>query len=302
MARDPHPLTPAPRWTGPAPEQGLYHTYPDHEDRERTNRHYDHPTAFFYPILGGAWQVYSCNLWAGATTDTESQEAKLDLLARAMGLRPGQRILDVGCAWGGPLVYLSTRYRVEGVGLTLSPTQKRAADRRIAEHRANAAVLERHWRAFEDERGFDAVFTDEAITHFNDLGAFFAKVHALLRPGGVMVNKELHYTSSRYAQFSRADTFVSEVFGATGNYRTLGEELVLLDQHGFAVQRVEQIPMEHYQRTADRWLTNMHQHRAALQAAVGLAHYRRFRTYLKIVRKMTNLPTMSLDVVAAARL
>ena len=60
-------------------------------------------TELFTRVLGGEWHLYSTHVLSGdpAQTETESQEAKLDLLAGAMGLRPGMRVLDVGCGWGG---------------------------------------------------------------------------------------------------------------------------------------------------------------------------------------------------------
>jgi 2-polyprenyl-3-methyl-5-hydroxy-6-metoxy-1,4-benzoquinol methylase len=173
-----------------SPEAGqFYHRYSVAEERERTNQHYDKPAEFFLPILGGRWQVYSCNLWDGVTTETESQEHKLDLLASLMGLAPGKRVLDVGCGWGGPLVYLSQTYGVQGVGITLSPSQRPTAEARIARHGVDARVLECHWRDFDDDAGFDAVYTDEAIVHFEDLRGYFEEVRSLLRPGGLMLNK-----------------------------------------------------------------------------------------------------------------
>jgi len=296
------PLPPSSQWAGPAPDQELFQRYSNREDAERTNVHYEQPREFFYAITGGAWNVYSCNLWTTATTDTESQEAKLDLLARLMELKPGQRILDVGCGWGGPLVYLCEKYGVRGMGLNLSPTQQRCAAERIVAHGVDARVLECHWRDFQDDEGFDAVLTDEVVAHFEDLGGYFAKVHSLLRPGGCVLDKELHYSTSRYKQLSRADVFINEIYGLTGNYRTLGEELTMLDQHGFALRAVQQIPLDNYKRTAERWLANMHEHREALQRAVGVEHYRRFRTYLKLVQRIMSGRTMSMDVIVATKL
>ena len=211
------PPPPSSQWTEPAPEQQYYQQYSVEEDKRHTNVHYEQPPEFFTTITGGRWNVYSCNLWEGEKNDTEAQEAKLDLLAQLMGLKPGQRILDVGCGWAGPLVYLCNRYELEGVGLTLSPMQKRFADERIARERANAQVVESHWKEYEDARPFDAIFTDEVIVHFNDLGGFFKKAHALLRPGGRFLNKELHFTRSRYKQPNRGDVFLNEIYGLTGN-------------------------------------------------------------------------------------
>ncbi|HET8627130.1 MAG TPA: class I SAM-dependent methyltransferase [Thermomicrobiales bacterium] len=303
MTSRPRPLRPSSEWTGPAADQTLYHQYTVEEDKRHTNVHYEQPPEFFYAFTGGEWNIYSANLWTtGAADDTASQEAKLDLLAQHMRLQPGQRILDVGCGWGGPLVYLSKKYGVSGVGLTLSPTQKRYAEERIAKYGADVEIVECHWKEYRDDRPFDAVYTDEVIVHFSDLGGFFAKARELLRPGGMMVNKELHYTTSRHKQLSRADVFVNEIYGLTGNYRTLGDELRLLDEHDFALRAIQQLPMENYKRTAEAWLGNMFHHRHELKALVGEEYYRQFRTYLRIVLKMTTIGTMSLDIVAGEKI
>ena len=271
------------------------------EDKEGTNVHYEQPPEFFTTITGGTWKVYSCNLWDGATSVTDSQERKLDLLARLMDLQPGQRILDVGCGWAGPLIYLAKRYGVKGVGLTVSPVQKEDADRRIREHGAEVEVHECHWREFADADLFDVVFTDEVIVHFHDLQGFFEKVRKLLKPDGLMLNKELHFGSSKFLKFTRLGTFLSQIYGESGNYRMLHEDLALLDQTGFLLERIEQIPIANYQKTADGWLANMQCHRSRLEEMVGAEHYQRFRTYLRIVRKMhgSARPPMTLDVVAA---
>src|SRR5437870_4671264 len=82
-----------------APREDIYQALTTEEDKERTNVHYEQPPRFFTAFTGGEWNTYSCNLWDHATSVTESQEAKLDLLARHMELEPGMRIMDVGCGW-----------------------------------------------------------------------------------------------------------------------------------------------------------------------------------------------------------
>ena len=115
----------------------LYQPLTVEEDIERTNVHYEQPAEFFLTLTGGEWNTYSCGIWADAdTTLTESQEAKLDMIASLLQLRPGMRLLEVGAGWGGPLTYLTTRYGVEGVGLTISPIQLEAARERFARYGA----------------------------------------------------------------------------------------------------------------------------------------------------------------------
>jgi cyclopropane-fatty-acyl-phospholipid synthase len=286
-----------------SPDEELYQSYDTAEDARRAQYHYEQPIEFFYPILGGEWNVYSCNLWPeGVTSDTAAQEAHLDLLAHLMDLKPGQRILDVGCGWGGPLVYLCKTYGVSGVGITVSPRQKQAADARIARYGVDARIIETHWRDLQDAQGFDAIYSDEVIVHFHDLGEFFAKCHSLLRDGGRMVHKELHFTHKMYSRMTRAMDFVNQLFAATGNYRTLAEELALVNDAGFEVQQAYPIPLSHYSQTQARWMANMKTHRRALEAVVGAETYHRYRTYMNMIYLIHKGTTMSLDVVVSRKI
>jgi len=281
------------------PDQELYHAYSTSEDRERTNVHYEQPPAFFYQITGGEWNVYSANLWDHADNDTASQTAKLDLLAEQLQLRPGMRILDVGCGWGGPLVYQGQRYGVRGVGLTLSSTQRRAAEARAAKYGVDAQILEQHWQEYEPDEPFDAALTDEVIVHFNDLGGFFRSLYRWLRPDGRMVNKELHFVHPRYERMTRAGAFVNDIYGQTGNYRTLLQELQLVQDAGFSLEGVVTIPRRNYHRTLDRWMANMYAAPDKLIELVGKEHFRRFRTYLRLAHRIVE--NMTLDVVVCEK-
>jgi cyclopropane-fatty-acyl-phospholipid synthase len=285
-----------------APEQDIYQALTTDEDKERTNVHYERPARFFTAFTGGEWNTYSCNLWDGATTVTEAQEAKLDLLAKHMEIGPGMRIMDVGCGWGGPLTYLCKKYGVRGVGLTISSTQARFARERIARHGVDARIVECHWRDYEDGEKFDAVYTDEVIVHFHDLDEFFKRCHDLLQPAGRMVNKELHFTHTSYARLTRATYLIQEIYGFTGNYRTLSEELRLLYDAGFEAAHVESIPHRNYALTMKHWLANMHAHRDELIELVGREFYLKFRKYLKVADMWVTSRTCSTDVIVAHKL
>jgi cyclopropane-fatty-acyl-phospholipid synthase len=269
------------------------------EDIERTNTHYDMPAEFFITLTGGRWNCYSCNVWEGARTETQSQELKLDLLAEAMQLLPGQRVLDVGCGWGGPIVYLAKRYGIRGIGISLSPSQCTYARERAAAEGVDVDFNVCHWRSLEDLDLFDAVYTDEAICHFKDLDAYFTKVKRLLKPGGRMLNKELHLASSRYFRKTKAGEFLTGIIGGSGEYRLLHDELAVLDRAGFVLETVRQIPIANFQKTSESWLKNLRRARARLEGVVGVDEYRRIATYLRFARRSFANPIVSVDVVVA---
>ncbi|HVR82320.1 MAG TPA: cyclopropane fatty acyl phospholipid synthase [Luteimonas sp.] len=85
-------------------------------------RHYDLGNDLFQAMLGKRL-VYSCGYWREAATLDDAQEAKLDLVCRKLGLRPGMRVLDIGCGWGEALKFAAERYGVSGVGITISREQ-----------------------------------------------------------------------------------------------------------------------------------------------------------------------------------
>lgn len=88
--------------------------------------HYDVGNDLFRAMLDRR-MIYSCGYWRDAATLDEAQEAKLDLIARKLGLEPGMRVLDIGCGWGGALAFFAERYGVNGVGITISAEQERWA-------------------------------------------------------------------------------------------------------------------------------------------------------------------------------
>jgi len=89
-------------------------------------KHYDLGNALYRRMLDQR-MIYSCGYWKNADDLDKAQEAKLDLIARKLQLEPGMRVLDIGCGWGGALAYLSERYKIEGVGITVSKEQARLA-------------------------------------------------------------------------------------------------------------------------------------------------------------------------------
>jgi len=288
----------------PVPEEHqLHQAYDIEEDIERAKYHYDQDPRFFYRLTGGTWHVYSCLLWENEdTTPTQAQEAKLDLLAQGMGLKPGMRILDVGCGWGGPLVYLCKRYGVTGVGIMLNEQQREAAAMRAADNGVNATFHVAHWKTFGKAEEFDAIYSDEVQAHIPSLPEFYRHSWELLKMGGRLVNKELHYTHSRHSIFGRTGEAVHAVFNFSGHYVLLADEMKALDDAGFEIVALHHLPMSNYHRTLDFWLNNMHTYQDELKAVSDEAFYKACRKYLKIVRRLFTTNAMMMDIVVSQKI
>src|SRR5262245_58890287 len=228
-----------------------YQPYALDEDTSRSAYHYEQDSEFYYIYTGGEWNVYSCLLWEEGFTITQAQEKKLDKLAELIGLEQGMHILDVGCGWGGPLVYLCQKYGATGHGIAVSTKQVAAARERAAQHGVNATFEVQHWEQLPEVEMFDAIYSDEAIVHFHNLGSFFAKCHTLLKPGRLMAHKELHLTHSSYGVLGPTGEYINKGFAYTGNYITLHQQLQLQDEQGFQLEQIYEIPITNYNTTLD---------------------------------------------------
>ena len=136
-------------------------------------QHYDLGNDLFEAMLGKRL-VYSCGYWRataapGGMTLDDAQEAKLDLVCRKLGLRPGMRVLDIGCGWGEALKFAAERYGVSGVGVTISREQAEYARRLCAGLPVEIRLQD--YRALDgatDASRFDRIFS---IGMFEHVGA-----------------------------------------------------------------------------------------------------------------------------------
>ncbi|WP_052692219.1 SAM-dependent methyltransferase [Teredinibacter purpureus] len=129
--------------------------------------------------------------------------------------------MDVGCGWGGSLVYLCEKYGVTGHGITLSGLAVPVAEKKAKEHGVDAGFEKLHWNNLAPRKPYDAIYSDEAIVHFPDLSAYYEKMYKYLKPTGYMVNKELHFTHSKYKHAGdRLSQHINKVYGYSGNYIT----------------------------------------------------------------------------------
>ena len=265
-------------------------------DSNAVRFHYDVGNDFYALWLDARMQ-YSCAYFAQEEMTLDAaQEAKLEHICRKLRLRPGQRLLDIGCGWGGLLEYAATRHGVDGVGITLSEHQATAARERLA--RAGLGdrcrVEVRDYRALEGDGEYDRIVSVGMREHVGrrNLPAYFAAAHRLLRPGGLFLDHGIlragaavpRGAARRVAVWARhrlwrRDAFIQRYVFPDGDVMPIGMLLSAAEPAGFEMRDVENL-REHYARTLRKWVRRLEARHEEAARLVGERMYRIWRLYM----------------------
>ncbi|QFZ23098.1 SAM-dependent methyltransferase [Saccharothrix syringae] len=262
--------------------RGLRHSKA--RDREAIAHHYDVSNTFYEWLLGPS-MAYTCAVYpsAGATLE-EAQFAKHDLVARKLGLKPGMRLLDVGCGWGGMVMHAAREYGVRALGVTLSRNQAEWARKAIAEAGLSDLAEVRHLDYRDVREGdFDAVSSIGLTEHIGKakLPAYFRALHRKLRPGGRLLNHCITRPDNR--QPARTGGFINRYVFPDGELVGPGHIVSLVHDTGFEVRHEENL-REHYALTLAAWSRNLDERWDEAVAEVGLGRARVWRLYLAASR------------------
>lgn len=243
--------------------------------------HYDVSNRFYEWVLGPS-MTYTCALFPGqSTTLDQAQFAKHDLVARKLGLQPGQRLLDVGCGWGGMVIHAAQHYGVQALGVTLSRRQAEWAQKAIVELGLSGRAEVRHLD-YRDvpETDFDAVASIGLTEHIGkaQLPAYFQSLYDKLVPGGRLLNHCITRPNNLEPTMRRRH-FINRYIFPDGELVGVGHLISLMHDTGFEVRHEENL-REHYARTLAGWSANLDAHWDEAVAEVGLGRARTWRLYL----------------------
>ena len=250
-------------------------------DAQAVSHHYDVSNEFYRWLLGPS-MAYTCAVYPEpAATLEEAQFEKFDLVCRKLALRPGMRLLDVGCGWGGMVLHAVRHYGVEALGVTLSHRQVEWAQREIAAaglgDRAEVRLLD-----YRDvpESGFDAISSIGLTEHVGraQMPAYFEFLHGKLRPQGRLLNHCITRANNRDPNLLR-DGFIDRYVFPDGELSGPGHIIGAMHDAGFELRHEENL-REHYSRTLAAWSANLEEHWDDAVADVGEARARVWRLYL----------------------
>lgn len=258
---------------------GLRHSR--NRDSVAIARHYDVSNRFYELVLGPS-MAYTCACYPTAEADLEqadleqAQHHKFDLVCRKLSLRPGMRLLDVGCGWGGMVAHAVEHYGVHAVGVTLSREQAEWARENLRRRGLSDRAEIRHgdYRNVT-ETGFDAVSSIGLTEHVGarNLPGYFRFLSVRLRDGGRLLNHCITRSTTR--EKNRPGPFIDRYVFPDGELEAVGTIVAAMQDNGFEVRHSENL-REHYARTLAAWCANLEAH---WPEAVGEAGARRARVW-----------------------
>ena len=258
---------------------GLRHTRS--RDARAISHHYDVSNAFYEMLLGPS-MTYTCACYPTADASLEeAQAAKYDLVCRKLDLRPGMRLLDVGCGWGGMVRHAVKHYGVTALGVTLSEQQAAWAGKAIAEEGLSGAAEVRHsdYRNVR-EVGFDAVSSIGLTEHIGvrNYPAYFRFLRSRLRDGGRLLNHSITRPDNRHPGIPRAG-FINRYVFPDGELTGSGTLVRIMQDEGLEVRHEENL-REHYAMTCRDWVRNLSANWDQAVAEVGLGTAKVWALYL----------------------
>ncbi|WP_377642344.1 class I SAM-dependent methyltransferase [Oryzobacter terrae] len=259
----PPPQENLPRWRRVA--EGLRHSVT--RDAEAIHHHYDVSNRFYELVLGPS-MTYTCACYPHDDASLEeAQENKYRLVLDKLGLEAGDRLLDLGCGWGG-MVRHAARRGVRVTGVTLSRQQALWAQKAIAEEGLAGLADVRH-SDYRDvtETGFDAVSSIGLTEHVGvrRYGSYFRFIHDRLRPGGTLLN---HCITRPHNRRQETGAFIDRYVFPDGELTGSGRIISAAQDRGLEVVHEENL-RPHYARTLQQWCGNLVEHWDECVAEVG---------------------------------
>ena len=273
-------------------------------DRQAVTHHYDVSNRFYEMVLGPS-MTYSCAVFASPEDTLElAQARKVDLVARKLDLKPGSRLLDVGCGWGAMGIHAARNYGAQVVGVTLSEPQRRYATEQ-ARLAGVSDLVEFRLQDFRDvtDGPFDAVCSIGMAEHVGrrSLPRYTQVIWDQLRPGGLFLNHAIGRpvavgddpkpskgaVASRQVQVALGmrgpsktmSPFINRYVFPDGELHEVGTLVSMFQSHGFEVRHLESL-REHYAMTLRRWVDNLVKRFDEAIEEVGAERARAWRLYM----------------------
>jgi cyclopropane-fatty-acyl-phospholipid synthase len=299
---DAKPLT---WWRGVVREIRSRNRHRRDEDARQVQFHYD-VSDDFYALWLDPRRVYSCAYYRERGMGlAQAQEAKLDHICRKLMLREGERFLDVGAGWGGLLLWAAEHYGVKAHGITLSRNQHAHVNRLIEERGLQGRVTMelRDYRDLPEDEPFDKIASVGMFEHVGLalLPEYFAKLHRLLKPGGLLMNHGITAGGTRNDRLGAGmGEFIERYIFPGGELLHVSKVMEVLAEAALEPLDVESL-RPHYARTLWAWSDALESHLEAARRLTRESVVRAYRLYLAGSAMCFEQGWISLFQILAAR-
>ena len=253
-------------------------------DRRVVTFHYD-VSNDFYALWLDRSMTYSCAYFQSPDDDLgAAQERKLDYLCRKLRLRPGQRLLDIGCGWGSLIIHAAKNFSVRAEGITLSERQAEWARARIAKtgltNKAKIEVRDYREIGTNGSELYDAIVSVGMAEHVGHerLSDYFATAYRALKPGAVFLNQAIGEDIVARPDNTKG-SFIQEYVFPDGDIPPLAIVLRAAESAGLEIRDVENL-REHYALTLRHWLRRLEGNHDRALSFLDEMTYRVWRLYL----------------------
>ncbi|EHR49459.1 methyltransferase, cyclopropane fatty acid synthase [Saccharomonospora marina XMU15] len=262
--------------------RGLRHS--KNRDSAAISQHYDVSNRFYEMVLGPS-MAYTCACYPDEDSSLEqAQFHKFDLVCRKLGLKPGMRLLDVGCGWGGMVAHAAEHYGVRALGVTLSREQAQWGQKEIVARGLADRAEVRHLD-YRDvpETGFDAVSSIGLTEHIGarNLPAYFRFLASKLNEQGRLLNHCI--TRPTNSDPNHTGPFIDRYVFPDGELEGVGTIICAMQDNGFEVRHSENL-REHYARTLAAWCANLDRNWPEAAQEAGVRRARVWALYMAASR------------------
>ena len=251
-------------------------------DRQAIAFHYD-VSDDFYRLWLDEQMVYSCAYFEDANDGLDqAQRNKLDHLCRKLRLKPGERLLDIGCGWGALIRWAAVHYGVSAHGITLSRNQYEHCRRMIdAEGLQDRVSVElRDYRDMAGEAVFDKIVSVGMFEHvgIGNFPVYFGATRRLMKPGGLFLNHGITHDTEGWRK-SVSTTFINRYVFPDGELDTVSNVQRAMERSGFEILDVEAL-RPHYALTLRHWVQRLENGREEALRHISEPTYRVWRLYM----------------------
>lgn len=251
-------------------------------DQRAISHHYDVGNDFYHLFLGRD-KLYSCAYFKTGEEDLDqAQSNKLDHICRKLRLQPGDKLLDIGCGWGGLISYAARYYGAEATGVTISRQQYEYARELIGQAglAGSCRVELVDYRELRGEQRFDKIVSVGMFEHVGvrNLPLYFKTAHRLLKNDGLFLNHGITAENKRKRDDS-ATKFINQYVFPGGELTYLSRILSVTEAANFETLDVESL-REHYVRTLKLWTRNLQANRDQAITVAGDKIYRTWILYM----------------------